>query len=77
MAEATAVSQEATPVQEIEVIQTNPTDERVNVDSNLKEAQLHVRHGKFIAEAPETIRLLLRSPYDIHRCCSNPPSLMH
>ena len=43
----------------------NPDDSRVAVFANLKDSKAAVRDGLFIAEGPETIKLLLRNTLEI------------
>ena len=43
----------------------DPNDIRVNIFHNLKDAKATIRDGMFIAEGPETIRLLLNNTLDI------------
>lgn len=47
------------------VLIDDPEDSRVAVFANLKDSKASVRDGKFIAEGPETIRLLLHNTLEI------------
>ena len=45
----------------------DPNDIRVNIFHNLKDSKATIRDGMFIAEGPETIRLLLNNTLFMHK----------